>query len=139
MQRRTSFNRKRQIQDGRDPSELNILAGKLRYGGNPVHKRNPLSFDLPYANRRRWDGSACETAGITKLAQALRLLREGARRGLISVQTRGGFPQNVWAVTQDGIPLEAQLENREQGSYHGYPMDETDDFREEVLKRWYQQ
>lgn len=138
MQRRTKFNPKRQIQDGRAPAELDILAGKLRYGGNPVHKRNPQSFDLPYPNRRRWDGSLCETAGVTNRAQALRLLREGARRGLISVRTQGGFPQNVWAVTQDGVPLEAQLENREQGSYHGYPMDETDDFREEVLKRWYQ-
>ena len=139
MRPRTTYNRKRRIQDGRDPAELNILAEKLRYGGNPIHKRNPSSFDLPYTNRRRWDGSLCETAGVTRPAQALRLLREGARRGLVSVRTQGGFPQNVWAVTQDGIPLEAQLENREQGSYHGYPMDETDEFREEVLKRWNQQ
>lgn len=58
------------------------------------------------------------------------------RKGLISEQWRGAFPQNVWAVSEDNIPLEAQLDNQEQGSYHGYPMLETDPFREEVLSRW---
>jgi hypothetical protein len=39
-------------------------------------------------------------------------------------------------VTDDGIPLEAQLENPEQGVYHGYPLLDDDSFRDEVLKRW---
>jgi hypothetical protein len=36
----------------------------------------------------------------------------------------------------DGIPLEAQLESSEQGSYHGYPMQKEDPFCEEVIKQW---
>ena len=47
-----------------------------------------------------------------------------------------GFPKNIWSVTKEGEPLEAQLENRDQGIYHGYPMPEADAFREVVLKRW---
>ncbi len=47
-----------------------------------------------------------------------------------------GFPKNVWVVTEDGIPLEAQLENQETGVYHGYPMPLDDPFREKVLERW---
>jgi len=52
---------------------------------------------------------------------------------LISIQKRNDFPQNIWAVTDTGIPLEAQLENNVQGAYHGYPMPESDPFRETVL------
>jgi hypothetical protein len=55
---------------------------------------------------------------------------------LISEQKRGDFPQNIWAVTSDGIPLEAQLTNEVQGVYHGYPMPSSDDLRNEVIKRW---
>jgi hypothetical protein len=50
------------------------------------------------------------------------------------MQERDGWPQNVWAVTERGEPLEAQLEG--QGVYHGYPMAEADPFREKILDRW---
>lgn len=74
--------------------------------------------------------------GIFNRSIALRYLHTGIRKGLISVQSRNNFPQNIWAVTDSGEPLEAQLENLELGAYHGYPMSETDPFREEVLHRW---
>lgn len=73
---------------------------------------------------------------MTTRAVALRLLREGIRRGLVSAQQRGGFPQNVWAVTEGGIALEAQLENPATGVYHGYPMPQADPFRPVILERW---
>jgi len=47
-----------------------------------------------------------------------------------------GFPQNVWAVTDKAIPVEAQLENADDGTYHGYPMADSDPFREIVLSKW---
>jgi hypothetical protein len=78
----------------------------------------------------------CDDASVHHRRTAQGLLREGARRGLISEQRRGKFPQNIWAVTADGCPVEAQLENSEQGIYHGYPMPRTDPFREKVLERW---
>ena len=51
--------------------------------------------------------------GISTKEQALGLLQEGARRGLISTRLSNGFPQNIWAVTEDGIALEAQLEKQD--------------------------
>ena len=47
-----------------------------------------------------------------------------------------GYPQNVWSVSADGVPLEAQLENPANGTYHGYPMPEDDAFREIVISKW---
>jgi hypothetical protein len=64
------------------------------------------------------------------------LLRKGVRKGLISEQTRGEYPQNVWSVTRGGQALEAQLDNADQGIYHGYPMPDTDPMRDGVLKIW---
>ena len=66
------------------------------------------------------------------------LLKAGACAGLISQQTGAGghWPQNIWTVTDDGLALEAQLENPEQGVYHGYPMPTEDPFREHVLRYW---
>jgi len=45
---------------------------------------------------------------------------------------------NVWAVIERDrpIPLEAQLENPDQGCYRGYPMPESDPLAMEVIKRW---
>jgi len=54
---------------------------------------------------------------------------------MVSVQERGGWPQNVWSVLA-GEAFEAQLENRERGTYHGYPMAADDDFRQLVLTEW---
>ena len=45
--------------------------------------------------------------------------RYEARKGMISQARRKGFPQNIWAVTSDGSPVEAQLENASSGIYHG--------------------
>jgi hypothetical protein len=42
----------------------------------------------------------------------------------------------VWAVSIEDLPLEAQLENAANGTYHGYPMAEEDPFRDIVLARW---
>jgi hypothetical protein len=78
----------------------------------------------------------CDGAAIFERAVAEALLKEGVRRGLISEQRRNGFPQNVWAVTDAGVALEAMLDNQEQGLYHGYPMLADDPLRDEVIKRW---
>lgn len=49
---------------------------------------------------------------------------------------RNGWPQNVWAVSESGDAFEAQLENQDTGTYHGYPMLEKDSFRELVMDEW---
>ena len=133
---RRRFNPKREICQDCDPDQLARLAGCVKYWGNPEHKSNPGDFQLYPPAQPRADKTLCDGVGIFKRSEALRLLREGAGKGLISKQTRGGFPQNIWSVTKDGTPLEAQLENQTQGAYHGYPLAKNDDFRDEVLKRW---
>jgi len=75
----------------------------------------------------------CDKVGIFSRNVALELLRDGPRCGRVSRQQRGGWPQNVWAVTSEGEVLEAQLAGN--GVYHGYPMPENDPFREVVLQR----
>jgi hypothetical protein len=138
MPRRHSFNPKRRIRESCDSDELVRLAKRVKYTGNPAHKRNPGDFGLTPPAQPRADKTLCDKVGITTIKESLRLLRQGVNRGLISEHIRGDFPKNIWAVTSDGVPLEAQLENRTQGTYHGYPMPSTDDFRDEILRHWNQ-
>lgn len=133
---RRTFNQKRRIANGTGSKELEGIADKVRYGGNPEHKRNPGDFGLMPPASPRPDKTLCDGANILVRKHALELLKAGILRGLVSEQFRNGFPQNVWAVTQNGIPLEAQLENAVNGTYHGYPMPEADAFRVLVLKKW---
>lgn len=114
------------------------LAGLVGYGGNSEHKRNPGDFGLTPPSGPRPGKSLCDTVAIFSRKVAIDLLKEGARRCLISDRTVGGFPKNIWAVTDSGIAVEAQLENPLTGTYHGYPMPESDPFVEVVIQRWNQ-
>jgi hypothetical protein len=134
---RRQFNRKRQIADPPPAAaERTSLAERVGYGGNPEHKRKPGDFNLSPPSAPRADKTLCDSVNIVTRSAALAALRDGVRRGLVSRARRGDFPQNVWSVTDDGIPLESQLENRETGTYHGYPMPEHDDLRAAVLCAW---
>ena len=135
LRKRQAFNPKRHIANNLAKFDLEKLAAAVRYGGNPEHKRNPGNFDLtPPASPRRHK-TLCDEAGIFDRDLALRLLQEGIRNGLVSEIT-SVYPQNVWAVSAEGLPLEAQLENAANGTYHGYPMPEEDPFREIVIAKW---
>lgn len=132
-------NPKRRIQRDPSPQALKDLASRVKYGGNPYHKRNPGDFKLTPPALPQPDKTLCDLADITTKREALRLLKSGVQKGLVSRQTRGGFPQNIWAVREeDSFVFEAQLENQGLGTYHGYPMSSNDDFRFEVLKKWFQ-
>jgi len=138
MQRRKGvFNRKRRIDSQPEPEYCEFLAEHVRYGGNPEHKRNPGDFGLTPPSSPRAHKTLCDDSGVTSLSSARKLLKKACRLGLYSVQRKGQWPQNLWSVTDDGFPLEAQLENAEQGIYHGYPMPESDPLREIVLSRWH--
>lgn len=132
------FNSKRRIVAKAHVAQHNLdqLAMRVTYGGNPEHKRNPGDFGLTPPADPRPGKSLCDVAGIFRRAEALKLLQEGLRRGLMSDRQENGWPKNIWSVSSSGIPLEAQLENPIQGSYHGYPMPETDPLASEVLSRW---
>lgn len=136
MKRRTAFNPKRKIRTTCEGIDLDQLADRIRYGGNPEHKRNPGDFDLHPPSRPRADKTLCDMVNIHKKEDAVELLKKGVRKGLVSERMRNGYPQNIWTLTDDGYPLEAQLENAISGTYHGNPMPETDPFRGEILRRW---
>lgn len=139
--RRTVLNPKRALAVEEElasmAGSLHELGGRAGYTGSSDHKRAPGDFGLHPPTSPRIGATLCDDAGFVSRTEALRLLREGFRRGGVSRQERNGWPQNVWAVTSDGVPLEAQLDNREQGTYHGYPMAENDPLRRKVLARWY--
>jgi hypothetical protein len=139
--RRKSFNPKHSFAGAPSEDDIKRWLAKVCYGGNPEHKKNPGDYGLTPPSIPRPDKTLCDLAGIFNRAQALQLLKDGIQKGLISQQTRGGFPQNVWAVCKvnnQDIALEAQLENAGNGTYHGYPLPEDDAFREKVLHRWNQ-
>lgn len=136
--RNNQYNPKRKILDLEecDFHHLSDLASQAQYGGNPEHKRNPGDFNLTPPSSPRAAKSLCDTVGIFKRSEALNLLREGIKIGLVSDRFVDKWPKNVWSVTDDGIPLEAQLESPDRGAYHGYPMQKEDSFCEEVIKQW---
>lgn len=136
MRRRSGFNPKRSIAELADTEGPVKLSARISYGGNPEHKRNRGDFGLSPAASPRPDKTLCDGAKILVKAAATELLKKGAAVGLMSKQMRGEFPQNIRAVTGEGTPMEAQLENNSKGVYHGYPMPETDPFRDEVLRCW---
>ena len=111
------------------------LAGRADYGGNPEHKRLAGDFGLTWPVNPRPAKTLCDAAGPMAKADAERLLRAGFTKGMFSEQRRGEWPKNVWAVDEDQA-FEAQLENSEQGVYHGYPMPIDDDFRITILREW---
>lgn len=117
-------------------AELRDLSLRVRYGGNPDHKRNPGDFGLVPPSNPRSAKSLCDDAGIVTRAEAERILRRGVELGLVSEQFRNGWPQNVWGVAANGTAVEAMLDNAEQGTYHGYPMLSGDALADEVRERW---
>ena len=139
--RNGKFNQKKLIQE-RTPEHLEHfrqLSTLIVYKGNPAHKKNPGDFGLTPPSGARLGKSLCDEVGIFSRHEAQALLREGMKLGLVSLQERNGFPQNIWMVLKKEnafYPLEAQLENAEQGQYHGYPLQKSDPFYDEILTKW---
>lgn len=139
MQRRyNQFNLKRRIRKREecDLQHCSDLAEQVRYGGNPEHKKNPGDFGLTPPSRPKAGKSLCDAVGIFSRKEALEYCKLGMRKGLISDRSVGKWPQNIWSVTKEGYPLEAQLENTETGTYHGYPMPESDPLAAEIVRLW---
>jgi len=134
--RKRKHNPKRAISEHADPALLKYLEEEVRYVGSPLHKRSPGDFGLIPPPQPRPDKTLCDGVKIFQVKVALKLLRAGVAKGLISKQFRGKFPQNIWTVTTNGVPLEAQLDNLDVGTYHGYPMGDGDPLAKKVIERW---
>ena len=134
---RDKFNPKRRLRDPRpDVERREEWLTAAEYTGSPYHKINPGDFGLTPPSAPRADKTPCDNVEIFEKARAQGLLEEGFRRGLVSEQERNGWPQNVWVVTENQEPLEAQLENQMLGTYHGYPMLSHDPLYKQVLEWW---
>src|SRR5437899_5565844 len=81
-----------------DRDKLNELSQKATYTGNPAHKKNAGDYGLHPPSSPREGKTLCDPVGITKVSRALSLLRKAISMGLVSVQERNGWPQNVWGV-----------------------------------------
>lgn len=113
-----------------------LLAKRVRYTGNPAHKRDPGDFNLSPPSAPRQDATLCDDAGVFKRAEARRLLKAGAKIGLVDARPSDGFPYLIWSVRDDGVIFEAQLENAGRGEYHGYPMPLSDPLRYAIAAAW---
>lgn len=115
-------------QAGRDE-----LADRLIYTGSALHKRKPGDYGFHPAVNPRPSKSLCDGKRVVLKAQAQHLLRSGVRYGLFSLPGGDGRPKYVWAVDDDGEVYEAKIDSF---GYHGYRLEEEDDFRHLVLKEW---
>jgi len=140
MKSRRTVNPKRKLrpapQSPQELEKLETLVANVSYGGNPEHKRNPGDFELSPPTYPRQGKSLCDDAKIFSKAKALALIKEGLMQGILSVQERKGWPQNIWAVAPNGRALEAMLENSATGAYHGYPMPSNDPLIDDIHNRW---
>ncbi len=135
---RSSFSPKRKIAALEiTPEEVRArLARRSRYTGSPLHKRNPGDYCLTPPSSPRPRKTLCDGDRPILKEEAQNLLKEGFFKGMMSERWSGEWPEMVWAVSGNREVFEAQLENRDQGHYHGYPLQVNDDFRTTVLKEW---
>jgi hypothetical protein len=137
MRARQGNNPKRRIapSDRLDLAARKSLADRLAYIGSSHHKRRPADYGLhPPVNPRPWK-SVCDGRRIIPKDEAVQLFRAGIMNGMFSNLSDDGTPKYVWAVDADGEVYEAKVDR---SGYHGYRLEEEDDFREFALKEWKQ-
>ena len=118
--------------------EIERLEKGARYRPSPYHKlhpHHPSGGQSTYPSPRR-DKTVCDGPTMDASLSPSELLSSGFRRGMVSEQKRQGWPQNVWAVDDEGAVYEAQLSNSETGEYHGYPMKVGDGFTIFIAREW---
>ena len=113
--------------------ELHRMENMATYRPSPYHKSSGGSG--PDTSLRP-DKTICDGPTAEGHRRAILLLRAGFRRGMVSRQTRRGWPRQVWAVGNDGVVYEGQLSNEETGEYHGYPMTKSDGFAGFIGEEW---
>jgi hypothetical protein len=135
MTLRESNNPKRRlaVPDRLGPLGRQVLALELVYTGSSHHKRRPGDYGFhPPVNPRSWK-SLCDGKRVVLKDEAAELLRRGVLDGFFSDFPEDGTPKYVWSVDVDGEVFEAKIGS---DGYHGYRLEEEDDFRRLVLREW---
>jgi hypothetical protein len=112
------------MQDRLAEEQLLRVAEAARYVSSPYHRAPRSPFGPPVA-RPYPHASKCPS--IWEAATATRALREAIRSGCVSTEWRGGFPRFAWYMRDETV-YEAVLSNRENGEYHGYPLESRNEW-----------
>ena len=134
---RQGNNPKRRIApyDCLDRQMRQALADRLAYTGSSHHTRRPADYGLhPPINPRPWK-SICDGRRIIEKREAAELFRAGIMNGMFSTPLGDGSPKYVWAVDAEDEVYEAKADSF---GYHGYRLEEEDEFRRYVLREWKQ-
>ncbi len=108
------------------------MANQLIYLGSGHHKRFPGDYKFqPPVNPRPWK-SLCDGKRCILRSEAESLLKAGVAAGLFSDFPQDGFPKYVWCVEGSDV-YEAKTDKN---AYHGYLLEEDDEFRAVVMKEW---
>jgi hypothetical protein len=135
MRARQGNNPKRRIapSDRLELAAREALAARLVYVGSSYHKLRPGDYSFhPPVSPRPWK-SVCDGRRIILKDEAARLFRAGIMNGMFSNLSDDGMPKYVWAVDADGEVYEAKTGIE---GYHGYRLEEEDDFRAFAQKEW---
>jgi hypothetical protein len=119
--------------DRLDEAGREALAARLPYTGSALHKAHPGDYGFhPPVNPRPFK-SLCDGKRVILKDEAAELLRQGVLDGLFSDFPDNGAPKYVWTVDADREVFEAKVDS---SGYHGYRLEEEDDFRRLVLREW---
>jgi hypothetical protein len=138
MKKHIGYNPKRRIAppDTLSADERHAFSASVNYGGNPEHKRSPADYGLTPPVQPRPGKTRCDGNRQILKEEATEILRNGLLKGMFSQCEASQWPKNIWSVSAMDEVFEAQLENVAQGTYHGYPLPENDDFRRVVKQEW---
>lgn len=127
------------ISDYYSADELDDFVKKIKYEGNPRHKKAKGDFILQAGVKPSPKKTLCDISGIFKSSQALSLIRKGIKQGLLSPPDLRKYemrwPKCIWAM-KDGLVLEARHTGN--GIYHGYPEVDSNALAEIIKQKWTQ-
>ncbi len=103
------------------------------YVGSPHHKKHPADYEFHPPVSPRPFKSVCDGKRVISKAEAAELLRQGVLNGMFSDFVDDQLPKYVWSVDAEGEAYEAKIDKQ---GYHGYRLEEDDDFRDRVLREW---
>lgn len=123
--------------DSLSANDLNALAKRLHYEGSANHKLRPGDYGFVPPMNPRPSKSPCDDLRQVNRAEALKLLRQGVRAGLVSTFVPGTDPKYVWAVDAHDEVYEAKTKPGQDTGYHGYRLGEDDrDMRDLIRREW---
>jgi len=111
------------------------LAARAHYAPSGHHKRYPADYRLDRTSPRPTK-SLCDLKRIVLFEESKSMLRKAILCGMFSDYFLGEYPKYVWCIGEDGEVYEAKTEATSPGGYHGYPLEEDDDFRDLIKRIW---